>query len=351
MRYFVANGFCPSPQPPQRHGPVYGNSYFSRDGNETRKQMVRRYEDAGIPLPELGETVFLRIPRYGRIGVFVHGAYEAFILITATSQRKAYLLGNAFRAATTCFQGHSPVNNLEMYLLELTESPHPDMSRRDIAAAVHLPGQIAPGPDIQVEMAIGSGTGLDHIQIARASQIAAEALKHPAILDALLHLEYSRSLVWGFMVGSYYECHYSLDRRELSRYELEGTYLENRFRYDSAFVSAFRGIECVLGKPHFKRGQVSDLLAQTDAKYNTAFSSTRHRSWHEVFSSKRKWWTYQALIEHYLKLRNAVSAHGNPSPPHIVMEDQVFEIQYLLQSMTWDILNPATDEEKTEPEN
>lgn len=351
MRYFIANGFCPSPHPPQRHAHGDSKLHFSRSVNETRKQMARRYADAGSPLPKLGETVFLRAPCYGRIAVFVYGAYEAFVLVMAQSQRKAYLLGNAFRAVTTCFQGHSPVNNLDAYLLELTVRPNPDMSRRDLACVVHLPGQIGPGPDIQVEMAIGSGTGLDHIQIARACEIAGNALEHPTILDALLHLEFSRTLVWGFIMGSYYDSHYSGDRRELSRYELEGIYLENRFRYDSAFVSAFRGIECILGKPYFKKADIFDLLARTDAAYGTLFSSAKHRSWHEVFSSKRKWWSYVELISYYLKLRNAVSAHGNPSPPHVVMEDQVFEIQFLLQGMIWGILSTQKDDEKTEQEN
>jgi hypothetical protein len=163
------------------------------------------------------------------------------------------------------------------------------------------------------------------------------------------------------MVGSFYESHYSRDRREVSHYELERTYLENRFRYDSAFVSAFRGIECVLGQPHFKKADISKLLSEADWRYDSTFASQRHRSWHEIFSTKRKWWRYADLIAYYLKLRNAVSAHGNPSPPHIVMEDQVFEIQYLLQSMIADILilkdkraqteqTPAGDSLKAAPE-
>jgi hypothetical protein len=197
-------------------------------------------------------------------------------------------------------------------------------------------------------MAIGAGTGLDHIQITRTCNVVRQAITRPVILDALLHLEYSRTLVWGFMVGSFYESHYSRDRREFSRYELERMYLENRFRYDSAFVSAFRGIECVLGKPHFKKNHILGLLSKADQRYGTAFASQRHRSWHEVFSTKKKWWSYEDLIADYLRLRNAVSAHGNPSPPHIVMEDQVFEIQYVLQSMIADILIPKDRRTETE---
>lgn len=348
MRYFVANGYCPSPHAPQMNAHGYSNVSFGWSGNPTRKQMANRYKEAGVALPPLGEKVFLRVTRYGRLSVFVHGAYEAFILIAAISQRRAYLIANVFRAATTCFQGQAPSNNYDAYLLELASAPMPDLSRRNLARSIEQRYDGDRDPDIALEMAIGSGTELNHVQIARACDIVREAITQPVILDALLHLEYSRTLVWGFMVGSFYESHYRRDRRELSRYELERTYLENRFRYDSAFVSAFRGIECVLGKPHFKKTHIPGLLSKADRSYGTTFASRRHRSWHEVFSTKKKWWSYEDLIAYYLKLRNAVSAHGNPSPPHIVMEDQVLEIQYLLQSMIADILIPNDRKEQTE---
>lgn len=351
MRYFVANGYYPSPHAPQTHADGYSTVSFGRLGNPTRKRMARRYKEVGVALPPLGEKVFLRVPRSGRVSVFVHGAYEAFVLIVANSQRRGYLLANAFRAAATCFQGLPPGNNYDAYLLELASAPTPDQSCRDLARLI---GQRHGGdraPDTSLEIAIGSGTRLDHVQIRSACDVAREAITRPVILDALLHLEYSRTLVWGFMAGSFYESHYSRDRREASRYELERTYLENRFRYDSAFVAAFRGIECVLSKPHFKKGRIPELLSKADQRYGGAFASQQHRSWHEVFSTKKKWWSYADLIAYYLDLRNAVSAHGNPSPPHIVMEDQVFEIQYLLQSMLADILIPKDRREETEQEH
>lgn len=346
MRYFIANGYRPSPHPPQSRGDSYTTVSFGGTGESSRKQMIRRYREAGVPLPPLGEKVFLRVPQRGRLSVFVFGPYEAVVLIAAKSQRNAYLIGNAFRAVVTCFQGLSPVNNYDYYLLELVAEPTPNMSRRDLAVAIAERENAERGPDISLEM---SGTVLDHVQIASACEIARQAIRKPVILNALLHLEYSRQLVWGFMVGSYYECHYARDRVRLSHYELERRYLEDRFRYDSAFVSAFRGIECVLGKPHFRQPEIQGLLVEADQKYGTLFASGRHRSWHEVFSTKRKWWTYDDLLAYYLKLRNAVSAHGNPSPPHIVMEDQVFEIQHLLQSMIVDILVPDENRVTTEP--
>jgi len=339
MKHFLANGYCPSPHPPKLHADGYSNISFGGTV-KTRKQRARSYREAGLDVPKLGETKFLSRAKIGRISLFVHGAYDTFIMVVAPSQRKAYLLGNTLRVAMTCFHGNPPMEQSSGYLLELSNPPTTDMNAADLANLINP--SLFPDRDenLMLERELESGTGVNHIQLAEGCKIVANALDHPRLLDALMHLEYSRNLVWGFMVGSFYECHYSRDRRQLTRYQLERAYLENRFRYDSAFVSAFRGIECILGKPHFRKPEITFLLRNVDREFGTSFSTSRHRSWHEVFSSRRRWWKYDDLLTYYLKLRNAVSAHGNPSPPHIVMEDQVLEIQYFLQSMLGDILLP-----------
>jgi len=298
------------------------------------------YQKAGLPLPELGEKTFLRHPQIGRISVFVHGAYDAFIMVAASSQRKAYLLANSLRAVMACAYGNVPLEQPSGYLIEMPTLPTPDMTVEDLADLINRIPSGQQVDNIMLRAELRSGSGVDHIHLDEACRILSRAFAHTRVLEALMHLDYSRHLVWGFMVGSFYESHYSLDRRNLTRYQLERIYLENRFRYDSAFVSSFRGIECLLGKPHFRKPEIRDLLAGVDRSFGTSFATSRHRSWHEVFSSGRRWWKYDEIIQYYLDLRNAVSAHGNPSPPHIVMEDQVFEVQYLLQGMIMEILHP-----------
>jgi len=332
LRYFLVNGYIPL-----AHEPRVG---FGPSRGETRSDRVGRYKRSGIELPKLGETIFLRKAKVGRISLFVHGAYDAFILIVSTGQKNAYLLGNGLRAALTCFDGHSPQENPSGYLLELNKFPSMDMTHNDLA--VMISAEFSQGEfDIAVlESQLRTGTGLDHIQLKQGCSIVDKALNYPRLRNALMHLEYSRTLVWGYMVGSYYESHDSYDRRKLSRYQMEKRYLENRPRYDSAFVSAFRGLECLLGVPHFRQIDISTLLVKTDRTFGTSFSRDRYRSWHEVFSSRQKWWKRGDLIAYYLKLRNAVAAHGNLLPPHIVMEDQVFEIQYLVQDMLGHIFWP-----------
>lgn len=338
-RWFFVNGYWPSPHPPQIiSSGGYGNTRFNLGKRSTREQRIRSYHEAGIDLPPLGETAFLRKPRTGRISIFVHGAYRAFIMIVAPSQRKAYLLGNGLRSILAGFHGTPPTENPNGYLLELTTKPSQEMSLEDIANLISPP---VPGFEYENKLLrkeLGTGRGIEHPQIQEACMALDKALDKERLLESLMHLEYSLSLVWGDMTGSYYESHYNWERKQVSRYALERAYLENRFRFDSAFVSAFRGLECVLGKPHFRKHEIPGLLAKTDKKYGTDFCSTKHRSWHELFSSRKKWWSYSDLIAYYLTLRNAVSAHGNPSPPHIVMEDQVFEIHYLLRWMLGSVL-------------
>jgi hypothetical protein len=345
MRYYVVNGYRVSAHAPVEQDGVIKHVVFSPGEGLTRRQSVRSYKELGIPLPELGESQFLRIPKLGRISVFVHGPYHAFLLLTAHSQRKAYLLGNALRAGLTCFQGITPSDTRFPYLLELDFQPTPDMTRRDLVRGLAQSSFLEKISDSMLALELMDSVELNQTELKCACELARKALLRPLVLDALLHLEQSRKLVWGFMVGSYYDSHYSQDRQKLSRYQRERIYLENRFKYDSAFVSAFRGIECLLGRPSFKRRDIPDLLLSIDQSFNTCFARSRHRSFHEVFSSGRKWWRYEDLIGHYLRLRNSVSAHGNPSPPHIVMEDQVIEIQYLLQSMILDILSPKARQE------
>jgi hypothetical protein len=229
-------------------------------------------------------------------------------------------------------------------LTELPKKPHGDMTMRDLASLILGRDRgIAPEDELLMPL-LQSGTCLNHIQIREACMVVKNALVTPRLADALLHLEYSYSLVWGFMVGSYYEAHYSRDRRSIPRYELEKRYLENRLRYDTAFVSAFRGIEALLGKPQLKKGKVASLFAALDEEFGTHLKSTPYRSWHEVFSSRKRWWESHELVEHYLRLRNAVSAHGNTSPPNVVMEDQVLEIQYFLRHLLLTILLPDSED-------
>lgn len=348
MKYFVLTGYLPTPHPPTLNPDgSYSSLYFvfnigkstTQQKSITREEVIKRYSKEGIPLPKLGETVFLRT-KLGRISLFVFGNFDALILIVSRSQRNALLLGRTFRAACTCFLGKESSNNHWLNLLEFAHPPSANMSRRDLAESINSANNPREeDPDFLLAV-LGSGTILDHFQITKACEISSAALRSDALLNALWHLDYSHDLVWGLMTSSFYESHYKKERRAMTRYQLEHIYLENRFRYDAAFVAAFKGIESLLNKTYFRRKEIRNLLKVLDLTYGTKFSSSYYRSFHETFSSQRKWWKYDDLIAYYLKLRNSVSAHSNPLSPHMVMEDQVFEIQHLLRSMLGAILMP-----------
>jgi len=151
--------------------------------------------------------------------------------------------------------------------------------------------------------------------------------------EALYHLGYSRFLCYGFMVGSYYNCHYRHDRQSMSKHLIQKQYFENRERYELAFLSAFRGIEGFLNVNQIKRPDIDRSLLKLQTA-NIKPDTKYHRR-HEIFSGSCRDVTYHDIIDHFLEIRNTVAAHANPSPPSdlIISEDSVMEIQLLLSEL------------------
>jgi hypothetical protein len=143
----------------------------------------------------------------------------------------------------------------------------------------------------------------------------------------------SRFLFCGFMVGSYYGCHYVNDRRAVPGWEIEKRYFESRYRYETAFIAAFKGIERLFGVNQIKKSNLETVL-ETRRTFGIA-PETRYTRYHEIFSGHEKHLTYSDLLAHFLDLRNIVAAHGNRNPPECakLIEDNVFEIQLFLQEL------------------
>ena len=233
------------------------------------------------------------------------------------------------------------MENQFRFLLECSGKPNPEMELFDIANLI----QPVPYEDKYenidlVNESLISGTGLSQQCLQKACEILSKAIDKPNVLFAFQLLDYSYSQFYGFMGGSYYNAHYRHDRKKMSRYNLDKSYLEIRIAYDTAFLTAFRGIEAILEKTNFRKNDITNLLIKADSKYGTNFSTKKHKSFHEIFSSRKRLWYYEEIIRYYLKMRNAVAAHGNINPPQIIMEDQVFEIQLLLKNMFIRILHP-----------
>lgn len=327
VKYFIIQGLIPEP--------YEGSPHLGGNGPTTRQDRIRRWRATGSKLPREGEYVFLRQPPTGKLSVLVHDVCAALLMVSAPSQRKAYALALPFRSYLTVYLGFDFANSSDEFLLELIAKPKFTATTRDIACLYRQRGSYPSNPDLVLN-AMRSGAGLFHSQIRSACNFVSKVLAASNLVTSLMHLEQSHSLFAGHMTSSYYQYEYRHERRLESAYMREKKYLEERTRYDLAFLSAFRGLEALLGTVQIQKHEVAKRLRGLDDKFGTSFSSTRWKSHHEVFSSRRRRWRFDELITHYLAVRNGVAAHANPKPPFTLREDQVLEIQRLVSSMIYD---------------
>jgi hypothetical protein len=329
VKYFVLRGLLAKPY---ENAPSIGGSVPT-----TRKERVRRWTRFGSSLPKEGEFEFLRQPGVGRLSVVVYDVYDALLMVTAPSQRKAYALALPFRSYVTVYLGFPPWDDgIFEFLVELNGKPALTMTARDIASLHRPPGDMPSDPDI-LSNAIRSGPALDHAQIRDACAFVKKVLGEPRLVATLKHLERSHELFAGHMTESFYRFHYSRDRKRESVYAREKKYLEEGTRYDLAFLSAFRALEALLDTAQIKDHEIDLRLRALDQRFHTSFAVGRWESFHEVFTSGWKRWRFNELIARYLKVRNAVAAHANPKPPFPLREDQVLEIQRLVEGMLYEV--------------
>ena len=336
MRYFVLRGLLPQT--------AKGAPFFGGDHRRDRDERLRSYATLGHPLPIEGERPIVRVKGIGRISVFVFNLTQSLLLLAASSQERAYALANPFRGYLTVYHGVSAPEGLWEYVIELNRKPLPEWTIGQIAQAYRQLGQSLPDTDL-LEFELASGAGVFWEQIEAAARFAQATCAAPRLSTSLLHLERSHMLFSGYMTSSYYHFHYRIERREESPYLRRKRYLEERTRFDLAFLSAFRSIESVLGTPHLKKHTIARALQALDSHSGTSLASGRWRSYHEFFSTRRRSWSYEAILQYYLDIRNAVAAHGNLAPPFRLAEDQVLEIQRLAEDILYQVAFPQCERE------
>lgn len=285
-------------------------------------------------LPREGEHVILRRPHIGRLSVLVYDVCNALLMISAPSQRKAYALALPFRSYMTVYLGFE-FDDDEFFLLELTGRPNPTATTRDIASLRRKLWSNPSNLDFAAA-SLRSGIIVFQPQLRSACDFVVEVLAAPQLLESLVHLEQSYCIFRGYMTDYEYKRHYRHERVFETAYLHEKRYFEDRPRYDLAFLSAFRALEALLGTVQIHKDKIIKRLHAFDERFRTSFCSTQWKSYHEVFSSRRKRWRFDELIGRYLDIRNAVAAHANPSPPFRLWEDQVFELQRLVKKMLHD---------------
>jgi hypothetical protein len=336
MKYFILRGYLPQYA---KGAPFIGGR---TPASRTERQALQTSRDNVLP-PE-GEYPILRIPRVGRASVFVSDVFDTLLLVAAPSQEKAYSIATPLRGYLTVFLGAHPPDGLFEGLIELEGKPDPTHTRSQIAATYRQLYDI-PSDTSLLSVEIGSGTGLLWEQLEQASVFVRTVHPSPQLSLALLHLERSHLLFAGFMSPSYYHFHYRHERVEETPYARRKKYLEERTRFDLAFLSAFRSIEALLGAPVLKRHTIPKLLQIHDATFGTSLSTATWHSYHEVFTTRRKKWGIAQLLCYYLDVRNAVAAHGNSPSPYRLAEDQVFEIQRIAEHLLYETAFPDTSEE------
>jgi hypothetical protein len=166
-----------------------------------------------------------------------------------------------------------------------------------------------------------------------------------ALLESFSHLGLSRILVNGSMSGSYYYHHYRHDRRRLDHHQLRREYLENRERYELAFVSSFKAIERFLNSNQVKKHNVAELLLGRDCP--AILPTTEYKRLHETFLGLPQELTYEEVIQHFLIIRNVVGAHANRNPPKkfAISRDSIFEIQLFVAVMCREALSKCAQHE------
>lgn len=266
-------------------------------------------------------------------------------VIGSRSRSKAYQLATILRAMFSLFHGWQPDDRTGHYFLqELKRLPRPDWDESRMLAELR---ELNHGIFDDFIHELRRGYHVMHDAYTRVPDFIKRTWKNIDIIEALDHMLESRFLFCGFMVGSYYDCHYAKDRRAMPDWEIEKRYFERRYRYETAFVAAFKGLERFFGVNQIRKNNLGTVL-EARAAFGIA-PETRYTRYHEIFSGHEKYVTYRDLLSHFLDLRNIVAAHGNRRPPERakLIEDNVFEIQlFLLELLSKAIY---ADEQEAQP--
>lgn len=320
--------------------PVYtsygGEIHLNPDVPEREKREY--YETMNVSLPR--NYTLLKVGRL-EVKVVYYNVDEGRLLIKAPSRREAYSVANAIRGFLGNVEGLFPDDrSFTYYLQELTKIPQPGWSKEDLIKS--LKANLTYPNGMFLELELEKGYGVDKNTLDNLVKFLPSVIRDTDLRESLDHLLESRFLVCGFMTGSYYTCHYRADRSAMSRGELEKIYLENCHRLETAFVAAFKGIERYFRVNQIKEDRIDRLFR--NIKYDgITFNSTYKRHF-EIFVGLPENTSYGELISHFLKIRNAVAAHGNREPPEdlIVTEDSVLEIQEFLSELIGKALESYT---------
>lgn len=251
--------------------------------------------------------------------------------ISANNIRDAYDVSDLVIGYMSSLRGYSVFNSREghWYLYEMNKLPSPtwnmDTFYRNI---IPTPGNTYEDKN-RKDLETGVYVQPDDIKYL-INLLKQNDVNHK-VINALRNLTTSYHLFGGYMNDSYYQYHYQYDRKMLTPDEIEKYYREYRGNYELSYVSAFKGIESLLGVNQIREKDISALLR----KYYPQLIGKQYQRFHEIFSSHQKMESYEKVISWFLKLRNIVAAHSNSNPPPIyaLRVDNIYEIQLFLSNL------------------
>lgn len=322
-RYFLISDYLAYPQ-------------YQRDGRRWDEQTIPHLQDAQaisryieenehLDFSVLRTRTVLSISKYIELKIVYFKYGKGNVLIKATGLREAYRLARAFQTYLTILCEVTPnEERLEDYLIEISRIPQYWWNDEQLARHLVSEG-VLDSSTLVTTLQSGQYLFAHYLQdAAKHVQIIYQDLH---ISEASAHLDQSYALFHGLMSGSYYHYHYSGDRVLMSRDDLLKDYLENKAKYELAFLAAFKAIERLFGNSNFRKAQIESIFQSQP--YGKIKQDDDWQSFHEIFSHKPEHRTFEEMVVHFLEMRNIVAAHGNRKPPQgfLITQDNLFEIQ------------------------
>ena len=292
------------------------------------------YRERGLNLPK--NYTIARLASNTSVRVVFFDIDHGLFLIAAPNQPTAYRVLRALDGFFYLTIGDAPCSDRSLpKLSELKRMPNSNWTRDKLVEELRERSSEI-GPTSVYDLYSGRVVPQHEMRLLGPSIEAICPNIH--LVEALCHLGHSRYLFYGYMVGSYYHCHYKHERTALSHRQMQKKYLENRERYELSFVAAFKGIERLLKVGQIRKNDIDVNLRELGTP--DILPETKYRRWHETFSGHNKYISYSDLVKHYLDIRNAVAAHANPSPPDrfLISEDSLIEIQLFLLELCSKVL-------------
>lgn len=322
-RYFLISDYLVFPQY-EHDGQRYDEQTVPQLPDvETRENYIEEKEYLDISI--LRNRTLISISKHIELKIVYFNYGTGNIMVKATGLREAYRLARAFQTYLTILCEITPNGDrLEDYLIEVSQIPQ--YWWNDEQLAMHLVSEGVLG-DSTLVSTLQSGQYLFAHYLHDATKYVQVIYQDLHILEASAHLDQSYALFFGLMSGSYYHYHYSRDRVLLSRDELLKDYLENKAKYELAFLAAFKAIERLFGNSNINKAKVRSVFQSQP--YSLIKHDSDWESFHEIFSQKPQHRTFEEMLKHFLEMRNIVAAHGNQRPPQnfLITQDNLFEIQ------------------------